>query len=247
MKIHFATLLAAMSGLVPTMVSAADDGASAGNIRGAQRQLHSMVYPIVDFGSEAHTRPGVLGLCQGDCDVNHHCAEGLMCYQRSKGDPIPGCTGELGSNSDFCVVDPDYVPPHPSYPIVDFGSDAHTRPGVLGLCQGDCDVNHHCAEGLMCYQRSKGDPIPGCYGELGSNSDFCVLASPPSYPIVDFGSDAHTRPGVLGLCQGDCDKDHHCADGLMCYQRSKGDPIPGCYGPLGSNSDFCVIDPHYRV
>lgn len=52
--------------------------------------------------------------------------------------------------------------------------------------------------------------------------------------------DPITRP--LGLCQGDCDSDEDCEDGLICWMRNAGDtPIPFCNGPVGtSRTDFCV-------
>jgi len=44
----------------------------------------------------------------------------------------------------------------------------------------------------------------------------------------------------LGLCEGDCDSDDDCEDGLVCVQRTIDDPIPGCSGSLNTYADFCV-------
>jgi hypothetical protein len=54
-----------------------------------------------------HT-PGSLQLCQGDCDYDSDCAEGLICFQRAHGtDVVPGCTGigEMWKYTywDFCI------------------------------------------------------------------------------------------------------------------------------------------------
>lgn len=40
-----------------------------------------------------------------DCDSNDDCADGLICYQRSEFENVPGCSGGLqdGSLSDYCV------------------------------------------------------------------------------------------------------------------------------------------------
>jgi hypothetical protein len=35
----------------------------------------------------------------------------------------------------------------------------------------------------------------------------------------------------LQRCEGECDNDAQCADGLKCFQRSNGGSIPGCSGP----------------
>lgn len=44
--------------------------------------------------------------CQGDCDIDDHCAPGLFCYQVNKGgseQEVPGCNNPTGSGSDYCV------------------------------------------------------------------------------------------------------------------------------------------------
>jgi len=56
----------------------------------------------------------------------------------------------------------------------------------------------------------------------------------------DIGKDP---TGPLGLCEGDCDNDNDCSSGLICFQRSAGQSIPGCSGVPKSNSDFCIQKP----
>jgi len=34
-----------------------------------------------------------LGECQGDCDTNADCGQGLICYQRRSFEAVPGCDG----------------------------------------------------------------------------------------------------------------------------------------------------------
>jgi hypothetical protein len=54
---------------------------------------------------------------------------------------------------------------------------------------------------------------------------------------------------ILGKCQGDCDKDSDCQDGLQCFQRRDNEPVPGCYADEGIDNaskkgvDFCY-DPN---
>lgn len=48
----------------------------------------------------------------------------------------------------------------------------------------------------------------------------------------------------LTRCQGDCDYDSDCEDGLTCFQRSSQDPVPGCQdGGEGffSSVDYCIL------
>ena len=44
-----------------------------------------------------------LKACTGECDNDGQCASGLKCFQRSHGEPIPGCTGKGGGPGwDYC-------------------------------------------------------------------------------------------------------------------------------------------------
>lgn len=43
----------------------------------------------------------------GDCDYNHDCQEGLICWQRSGGDRIYGCSGNDDSGTDYCIPKED--------------------------------------------------------------------------------------------------------------------------------------------
>jgi len=47
----------------------------------------------------------------------------------------------------------------------------------------------------------------------------------------------------LQLCEGDCDRDDDCAEGLVCMKRNIDDrDVPGCSGIDTQGNDFCVID-----
>jgi hypothetical protein len=56
-----------------------------------------------------------LQICQGDCDNDDDCAEGLVCKQRDISDPVPGCTPTasetLATNIDFCILAPETESP----------------------------------------------------------------------------------------------------------------------------------------
>mmetsp|Transcript_15497 Transcript_15497/g.25118 ORF Transcript_15497/g.25118 Transcript_15497/m.25118 type:complete len:199 (+) Transcript_15497:77-673(+) len=51
-----------------------------------------------------------LDRCQGDCDVDAHCKNGLVCFQRKGHEAVPGCSGGTSdsSRSDYCI-DPSDV------------------------------------------------------------------------------------------------------------------------------------------
>lgn len=82
-------------------------------------------------------------------------------------------------------------------------------------------------------------------------------------PYGDYHTDAHNwwfdnwgvrhDDGTSGAkqnnipeCQGDCDNDDQCADGLVCFQRETSDgtnPVPGCNGAAqGGAADYCVSE-----
>ena len=93
-----------------------------------------------------------------------------MCRNRSSGDPfaaIHGCVGEggpldtKGGGSDVCS--------HPFELIEYVGECAHEEDFLCGLCEGDCDEDADCAEGLVCANRPGGsfEAVNGCSGEGG--------------------------------------------------------------------------------
>eukprot|EP00980_Cylindrotheca_fusiformis_P018889 scaffold6312_cov85-Cylindrotheca_fusiformis.AAC.9 len=85
------------------------------------------------------------------------CDEGLVCFQRKANEEVPGCDGGLEDNSrtDYCTKEP------PVQMVDEF---------PLGLCQGGCDANSDCTEGLVCFQREANEEVPGCDGGLEDNS-----------------------------------------------------------------------------
>merc|ERR1712091_376937 len=165
---------------------------------------------------------------------------GLKCFQRSGTTAVPGCTGKGVTNHDYCIT-----PPKPSKPALkDFGANAHSRPGTLKLCQGDCDNDSHCDKGLKCFQRSGTTTVPGCTGKGVTNHDYCIKApAKPSNSLRDYGASAHNRSGKLKMCEGDCDTDSHCDTGLKCFQRSGRNgyaTVPGCTGKGVEGHDYCT-------
>jgi hypothetical protein len=60
-------------------------------------------------------------------------------------------------------------------------------------------------------------------------------------PLQRVGNDGNPE-GVfpLGPCQADCDSDIDCAGPLECFQRQRGDDVPGCIGQDDSSDDYCV-------
>jgi hypothetical protein len=301
--------------------------------------------PVVNFGGTPPLENFPLQRCQGDCDTDNDCAEGLICYQRGSQEAVPGCTGGENDDqlTDYCVLDPfgkGYTDTHTEAPAVSpsiplpptavptsrteeegptLSPSIFSRPVgppkkvwnrgwepafKLGECEGDCDVDSDCLPGLVCFDRNAAfTPVPGCTGGEDDNSltDYCAYPELPPQPSpgadLDLDEDfdlagrndtttstkaptavtagptvgptrnptAQLTPTTtnpiplnpvgwsapqdkkpLGLCEGDCDDDDDCADGLVCFQRFlPKTSVPGCLGGEQDTSlmDFCIRDP----
>merc|ERR1712037_443285 len=72
-----------------------------------------------------------------------------------------------GKDWDYC-----YNPLHGGVKNLSGGNSGSAK--NLQRCTGDCDADSQCAYGLKCFQRSKGEPIPGCKGNGGGKDwDYC--------------------------------------------------------------------------
>merc|ERR1711977_351532 len=87
--------------------------------------------------------------------------------------------------------------------------------------------------GLKCFQREDNEDIPGCIGDPVSKWDYCI----PEGVIINTGVNPE---GMLQLCEGDCDRDSDCGEGLKCFQREDNEDIPGCIGDPVSKWDYCI-------
>ena len=132
---------------------------------------------------------------------------------------------------------PSLEAPRPLERVGNNGSPPEAFP--LGPCEGDCDSDDECQDGLYCYSRSFGtDGMPdSCTGSV-SDFDFC-FDRPAGYlwGMGNNGSPVDRYP--LNSCEGDCDDDSECAAGLKCFQRVADEPVPGCHGKGSTGSDYC--------
>ena len=108
----------------------------------------------------------------------------MVCYQRAMYKPVPGCSGKGVFREDYCAY---RVPNYLFYVGQDMG------PGALGVCEGDCDTNEDCAEGLVCFDRRGYTPVPGCDGTGRRGTDYCHAVgslSPSKSPIPEVKQDS---------------------------------------------------------
>jgi hypothetical protein len=89
-------------------------------------------------------------------------------------------------------------------------------------------------------------PAPSAVGVISSPTGSPTASSGNQISLQHVGWSPPADKMPLGLCQGDCDDDSDCQDGLVCFQRFL--PMTGVPGCLGGESDtslmdFCIQDP----
>ena len=124
---------------------------------------------------------------------------GLVYTTRVTDEDVTGCAGNDSSGTDYC-----HSKPYENY----IWNIVYKFP--LDLCEGDCDVDDDCTEGLLCFKRGGGDNlVPGCEGKQDGKywDDYCF--NPRT--LQDIGNDGSPLEFFpLGPCQGDYDDDDEC-------------------------------------
>jgi hypothetical protein len=117
----------------------------------------------------------------------------------------------------------------------------------LAKCEGDCNDDVDCQDGLICFQRDVGRTytVPGCLGETDptTSTDFCFdpLDIPEGELVIVGNNSVPAALFPLQKCQGDCDNDTDCVDGLVCFQRGTQPTVPGCIGTADiPEIDYCA-------
>jgi hypothetical protein len=121
--------------------------------------------------------------------------------------------------------------------LKDYGATPKKQGIELGHCEGDCDSNDDCKEGLECFERLGHEYVPGCKGSGVWGYDYCV--KPGLLPLSFLG---HEPGELLKACEGDCDHDWDCAGTMVCFQRDGNTNVPGCKGPGEKDYDYCIDD-----
>mmetsp|Transcript_18412 Transcript_18412/g.45827 ORF Transcript_18412/g.45827 Transcript_18412/m.45827 type:complete len:2629 (-) Transcript_18412:138-8024(-) len=173
--------------------------------------------------------------CQGDCDSDSDCDDGLECFQaKGRDSVIPGCAGTPITDMDYC-----YQPTAQGNAKNFVNKGSGYSGNSLGICEGDCDGDHHCATGLKCYQRDSGEDAPGCLSRPSGSFDVCYDPTAPTRKQLDSSPGDDGANIKLGPCEGDCDADSDCETGLACVERSGSEVVPWCQGATISGRDYC--------
>jgi len=208
--------------------------------------------PLVKVGKSNDDNAINLKACTGECDSDLQCGPGLKCFQRDNGESIPGCDVSTAPTGtwDYCY-DPMFGHTWPVKKVS--GGNSASAKG-LTACTGECDNDAQCGKGLKCFQRENGEAIPGCDVSTAPGKDWDYCYDPlfgeagHRFPVTMVGGGNSGSAKGLKACHGECDNDGQCATGLKCFQRSKGEAIPGCdvsTAPTG-DWDYCY-DPKFEL
>ena len=162
-----------------------------------------------------------LGECEGDCEADYHCADGLKCWQRTSKDPAipPGTIHHIHWDLSFSECTPHFSCHHQDVPA----RHMETTTIIATIRRTESR------------QWTKGKSITQWPHSL-MNTKYSIWL--PIYISDNPG-------GNLKECEGDCDRNSQCEGRLQCYQRGtfiKYLP-PGCKGQqFTSGHDFC-FDP----
>merc|ERR1712139_69949 len=126
---------------------------------------------LYENGDEYCTTRAKCKMCEGDCDSDSDCTNGLKCWHRTWSEPVPNCA--IGGKHDYRDTDYCFKPftKELKYPR----ECSASKP--CGQCEGDCDYDNHCRFGFRCYHRTAWQEIPGCLNEGTEdhyNYDYCV-------------------------------------------------------------------------
>ena len=137
---------------------------------------------------------------------------------RQGAQPVPGCSPKIPAQNDqnFC---------YEAGPGILVHAANNGEIGNFGLqeCQGDCDTDADCAHGLVCFERSANEEVPGdCeFGGTGiAMEDYCIKPYLGDNQLLIYG--LHGEPAEnypLQECQGDCDTDDDCEVSSIIDQR----------------------------
>lgn len=179
----------------------------------ARENSRTLQEELVSFGGTPDEEHFPLKLCQGDCDEDEDCEGDLICFQRWGGEPVPGC---LEGEEDESKTDYCVHPTAEEEEEVPTTAPSATSTDEPTVPPTSKPPTHRPTWPVYEFNTT------GLLNVVGNNDDI-------------------TAP--LQLCEADCDRDADCADGLVCYQREKNQPVPGCEGDDESRNDYCVYPP----
>lgn len=165
---------------------------------------------------------GNCGMCEGDCNSDEDCQDGLLCFSRGQGEltAVPGCVS--GGDGDKPGMDYCYMEAPPA-----------TTTSITTTTTTTTTVTTSTLTSTL-------EPVPVEPKEtLNEWVDVIVDDGSPGVELYYIRECSNDAP--CDECEGDCDIDSHCMGGLKCFSRSDGsvESVPGCIGLGTSGMDYC--------
>jgi len=210
----------------------------------------------VNFVGDGGAINALLDRCQGDCDSDNDCSEGLSCFQRTAmDDPFPGCNGTMLDDllyTDVCINLMDLPSASPTMSKMPSTSPTATPSGtpiaeptwfptrqpIVQPSAAPAEKPSMVPTRVLGFAVRVGNdfgpglPLKNCQGKLSVPILYC-------YFLVLFHLSACAH--FIFFSAGDCDSDSDCEFDLLCWRRNSAtDPLPGCIGSLDDDTDICV-------
>jgi len=120
--------------------------------------------------------------------------------------PVPGCSG-ISDGGNYCInplvedVTSHAQIRNDAYFTPNFSGSTFTAPN-LGRCEGHCNADSMCQEGLVCFQRNDNEFVPGCTGTPRNGWHYCIypqLSQETAYDSLDYEGGSFLRIGDSGV------------------------------------------------
>jgi len=230
----------------PTPISISVDPESAGASARAEGAVEVKIDPPLCTNDCLHPKDGKCddGGLDSDYAACHLGADCADCGQRASFlvHPAPNTNSCEHASDGEC----DDGGPGSEYSACDSGTDwtdcGQRDPGCVDTC-----ILREPRDGQWHMPKWVGDEACDDGGE-GSKYSYCHRGTdcsdcgPRAPPLVSTNVNPQNQQNMLplGQCEGDCDDDAHCAEGLYCSQRIGTDAVPGCTGTPNNDWDYCV-------
>lgn len=99
---------------------------------------------------------------------------------------VPGCTGLNDGITNYCI-DPAIT--EQNIPLTNLDYDSFQSGVIVSLCQGHCEQDSNCRDGLVCMAQDSNGNIDGCVGTSTEEGwKYCTYPSLRS--VIDSGADS---------------------------------------------------------
>eukprot|EP00979_Chaetoceros_neogracilis_P017510 scaffold10231_cov289-Chaetoceros_neogracile.AAC.1 len=101
--------------------------------------------------------------------------------------PVPGCSGQ-NNGENFCI-NPNFEDADFNQPLDSSNGEYAYDHGTLDLCEGNCQYDFNCVNGLVCSNASNHGHVPGCTGTSVGSFNYCTYPELKSMMSTSISND----------------------------------------------------------